>query len=95
MLGSLVWAAPNPLDQKEIKQLLLLARQDGLELEGEMAISQLQQGVIARYLGPSSQAARFWFCRLWTRIRELRCLAAPTPPRVWPIQENPYGRNLN
>jgi hypothetical protein len=25
----------------------------------------------------------------------LRCLDAPTPPRVWPIQENPYGTNLN
>lgn len=95
VLGSLVWAAPNPLDQKAIKQLLLQARQDSLELEGEMAISLLPQGVIARYLGPSSQAARFWFCRLWMRIRELRCLAAPTPPRVWPIQENPYGKNLN
>jgi urease accessory protein len=45
--------------------------------------------LIARYRGPSSQAARFWFTRLWARIRALRGLPTPELPRVWPFQEQP------
>jgi urease accessory protein len=54
-----------------------------------MVCGALAQGLIARYRGPSSQAARFWFTRLWARIRALRGLPAPELPRVWPFQEQP------
>jgi urease accessory protein len=54
-----------------------------------MACGRLDRGLVARYRGPSTQAARFWFTRIWARIRAERGLAAPVLPRVWPFQEQP------
>ena len=91
VLGSLVWAAPQPLGAAALAQLLVDCRSDREGLEGDMACGALDQGLIARYRGPSSQAARFWFTRLWARIRAVRDLSAPELPRVWPFQEQPLG----
>ena len=91
VLGSLVWAAPQPLGAAAMAQLLADCRSDRQGLEGEMACGALDQGLIARYRGPSSQAARFWFTRVWARIRAARGLSAPELPRVWPFQEQPLG----
>ncbi|MFN5192891.1 MAG: urease accessory protein UreD, partial [Cyanobacteriota bacterium] len=58
-------------------------------LAGAMVCGALDQGLVARYRGPSSQAARVWFTRRWARIRASRGLAAPELPRCWPFQEQP------
>jgi len=91
VLGSLVWAAPQPLGAAAVAQLLADCRSDRQGLEGDLACGALDQGLIARYRGPSSQAARFWFTRVWARIRAARGLSAPELPRVWPFQEQPLG----
>lgn len=91
VLGSLVWAAPGPLPADSLAQLLAEARQDRRGLEGSMACGPLEQGLIARYRGPSCQAARWWFTRLWARIRQLQGLPPPVLPRVWPFQEDPWA----
>ena len=57
-----------------------------------MRCSSLDQGLLARYVGPSSRDARFWFSRIWARTRALRSLSKPRIPRVWPLQEEPFGR---
>ena len=94
VFGSLVWAAPQPLPTETLQTLLEQARDARDGLAGSMACGPLEQGLVARYRGPSSQAARFWFCRLWALIRQARSLAPPQPPRVWPFQENPLLQNL-
>lgn len=91
VFGSLVWVAPAPLAPAALTALLAAARQERAGLEGSMACGALRQGLAARYRGPSSQAGRLWFCRLWARIRAERGLAAPQPPRVWPFQEPPIA----
>ena len=91
VLGSLVWAAPQPLGAAALAQLLADCRSDRQGLEGDLACGALDQGLIARYRGPSSQAARFWFTRVWARIRAARGLSAPELPRLWPFQEHPLG----
>ena len=91
VLGSLVWAAPQPLGAAAMAQLLTDCRSDRQGLEGDLVCGALDQGLIARYRGPSSQAARFWFTRVWARIRAARGLTAPELPRVWPFQEQPLG----
>ncbi len=91
VFGSLVWVAPQPLRPADLEQLLTAARTCRSGLEGTMACGALDQGLVARYRGPSSQAARFWFSRLWALIREQRQLAAPQLPRVWPFQEQPLA----
>jgi urease accessory protein len=91
VFGSLVWAAPAPLDAEALASLLERGRAARAGLPGEMACGALEQGIVARYRGPSSQAARYWFSRLWRLSRELRGLAAPELPRVWPFQETPFA----
>jgi len=85
--GSLIWAAPASLDIQHMRTLLEECRQDRAGLDGEMACGALPQGLVARYRGPSTQCARYWFTRLWQRIRCARGLPAPELPREWPFQE--------
>jgi urease accessory protein len=92
VFGSLVWAAPAPLRGPQLATLLQACRSDREGLEGEMACGALEQGLVARYRGPSSTAARHWFTRIWARIRQERQLSSPELPRVWPFQENPLAR---
>ncbi|MFM7266491.1 MAG: urease accessory protein UreD [Cyanobium sp.] len=87
VFGSLVWVAPEPLAPAALEALVAAARSDRSGLVGAMACGALEQGLVARYRGPSSQAARLWFRRLWGRIRAQRGLSAPATPRVWPFQE--------
>ena len=89
VFGSLVWAAPEPIEGPALQQLLEQAREARNGLEGSMACGALDQGLVARYRGPSSQAARFWFSRIWALLRAQRGQAAPDLPRVWPFQEQP------
>ncbi|MEB3264129.1 MAG: urease accessory protein UreD [Synechococcus sp.] len=91
VFGSLVWAAPEPLEAGRLAALLSAGRAARRGLEGTMACGALEQGLIARYRGGSSQAARFWFTRLWALIRRERGLADPRLPRVWPFQEDPLA----
>jgi urease accessory protein len=91
VFGSLVWAAPEPLAGARLADLLAGCRADRRGLVGDMACGALEQGLVARYRGPSTTAARHWFTRLWRRIRAARGLAAPELPRVWPFQEEPLG----
>jgi len=90
VFGSLVWAAPAALEPARMQRLLIGGRDARDGLEGEMACGTLEQGLVARYRGPSSQAARYWFTRLWALIRQERNLPAPQLPRVWPFQEQPW-----
>ncbi len=89
VLGSLVWTSPEVLSKDEISDLLITCRANASGLEGLMSCSALNQGLSARYLGPSTQAARFWFFRIWMHIRKFRSLPKPEPLRVWPMQEKP------
>jgi len=91
VFGSLVWAAPQPLARQALAALLEQCRQQRAGLAGEMACGALEQGLVARYRGPSSQAARYWFTRIWRLTRAVRGLAAPELPRVWPFQEAPFA----
>ena len=91
VFGSLVWAAPRALAGAELAELVKACRADRAGLEGSMACGPLEQGLVARYRGPSSTAARSWFTRLWARIRAAQGLAAPELPRVWPFQEAPFA----
>ena len=90
VFGSLIWAAPAPLAQHQLEHLLQACREARRGLEGCMRCGGLEQGLVARYRGPSSQAARFWFSRLWSLIRSVRQLPPPDLPRVWPFQESPW-----
>ena len=91
VVGTLVWAAPAPLPPDLQQELIRQCRLERQGLPGEMACGALAQGLVAHYRGPSCSAARWWFTRLWARIRWARGLEPPVPPRVWPFQEDPLA----
>lgn len=91
VLGTLVWAAPERIACGELAELAAEARSAREGLPGEMAVGCLDQGLIARFRGGSSQAARYWFTRLWALTRRCRRMQAPGLPRVWPFQEDPLA----
>jgi len=90
VLGTLVWAAPCGIAQSTLDTLVDAGRRLRQGLTGTMAVGRLEQGLIARYRGGSTQMARFWFCRLWGLLREHRGQTRPALPRVWPFQEDPW-----
>ena len=87
VIGSLVWAAPQPLTAVDMGSLLEGIRRDREGLSGQMRCGELKQGVVARYVGNSSRDARFWFSRIWRRTRKIRGMEPPEIPRYWPLQE--------
>ena len=91
VFGSLVWVAPQPLRPERREQLLSEARRCRGDLSGAMACGSLECGLVGRYRGDSSAAARAWFCRLWALIRREQGLAPPQLPRCWPFQETPFA----
>ena len=104
VLGTLVGAAPDGTGAPALDALVAEGRQLRQGLDGAMALGRLEQGLIARYRGDSTQMARFWFCRLWGLLRQQQGQQRPVLPRVWPFQENPWldegrqaaeGFNLN
>lgn len=50
---------------------------------GEVGITQLQQGLLCRYRGPSSQTARRWFTAIWEALRPWYSQKSACIPRVW------------
>lgn len=94
VFGTLIWAAPAPLANSTLQTLLSNARDDRGGLVGQMQCSGLEQGLIARYVGPSSRDARFWFSRIWAQTRAHRQLSEPRIPRVWPLQEQPLRQQV-
>ena len=91
VFGSLVWVGPGRLEKATLDALVSQCRGAREGLAGEMACGALETGVVARYRGPSTTAARWWFTRIWAAVRSVRQLPPPTLPRVWPFQEDPLG----
>ncbi|MBD1861153.1 MULTISPECIES: urease accessory protein UreD [Trichocoleus] len=52
---------------------------------GEAGVTSLTEGLLCRYRGPSSQAARSWFMQVWQLLRQLYLGRSACPPRVWQI----------
>jgi urease accessory protein len=50
---------------------------------GEVGMTRLQNGLLCRYRGPSSQTARRWFVALWQQLRPWYGRPVATVPRVW------------
>jgi urease accessory protein len=51
--------------------------------EGEAGVTRLQHGMLCRYRGSSSAAARAWFIAVWDRVRSQYRSTAACVPRIW------------
>lgn len=52
-------------------------------LEGEAGATRLEHGLVCRYRGPSSAAARTWFTAVWGLLRARDRNRNACPPRIW------------
>ncbi len=91
VFGSLTWVGPETLEPATLAALVGSCREAREGLAGEMACGALERGLVARYRGPSTTAARGWFTRIWQAVRATRQLPPPSLPRVWPFQEAPLA----
>ncbi len=53
------------------------------DVPGDRGITRLQNGLLCRYRGPSSQRARQWFVMLWQHLRPWYLGQVAQVPRVW------------
>lgn len=51
---------------------------------GDVGLTRLQSGLLCRYRGPSSQAARRWFVAVWQALRPHYLGRAAATSRIWP-----------
>jgi urease accessory protein len=77
VFGTLFCSGPTPG-----KELLEDLRKIVPE-EGEGAVTQLPDILLARYLGASTEAAKRWFAALWRALRPALCGRAAVEPRIW------------
>ena len=50
---------------------------------GVSGVTQLEEFIIVRHIGPSSAFARDLFARIWDSLRPDICGLAPCQPRIW------------
>ncbi|MFL6711521.1 MAG: urease accessory protein UreD [Sulfurifustis sp.] len=56
---------------------------DDARLEGEGGVTRLEEGMLCRYRGPSSAAARSWFIAVWELLRMYDRNRPACAPRIW------------
>ena len=79
--GSLVWVGQT-VDPGLVAAARAAWQGDGTT--GEVGVTRLQQGLLCRYRGTSTQDARRWFIAVWQLLR-ISYLGRPVCiPRVWP-----------
>jgi urease accessory protein len=66
-----------------ISDAVLGACRAQLPASGEGAITRLPELLVARYLGPSSEAARYYFAALWKILRPAITGQDAITPRIW------------
>ena len=52
---------------------------------GEAGVTRLMSGLLCRYRGPASSAARHWFSQVWQLWRSTYLGRDACPPRVWQL----------
>ncbi|MEO1067868.1 MAG: urease accessory protein UreD [Cyanobacteria bacterium J06638_6] len=95
--GSASMHSPNGLDGHPVvasfvvvgchiapEQVVALRQLWSLDHPGDIGVTRLQSGLLCRYRGPSTQAARRWFVAAWQHLRPHYLGRAAAASRVWP-----------
>ncbi|RCJ23835.1 urease accessory protein ureD [Nostoc minutum NIES-26] len=79
IVGSLVWVG-NPVSVEIVEKTRNLWNG-----EGEVGVSQLQNGFLCRYRGYSTSEVRNWFTAVWQMLRVNFLSRGNCIPRVWQV----------
>ena len=71
-------ASAQPLPEAALAQC-----REPVPATGEFAVTSVRGCIVARYRGPSAEAAQEYFAELWGRLRPLMIGRAAVPPRIW------------
>lgn len=74
----------KPISSAQISTLRTLL-EAGPAAVGDVGITQLEKGLVARYRGPSSQTARHYFTQIWQYLRCDVLGQKVYVPRVWGV----------
>lgn len=77
VVGTLFAAAPT------IDDALVEACRSETPRAGRAAVTRLPGLIVARFLGPGSEACRDWLERVWSRVRPALAGRPATRPRIW------------
>jgi urease accessory protein len=83
VVGTLAWVG-QPVEPDFVKTLRSRWVDSGNTL-GEVGVTRLQQGVVCRYRGPSTQDVRHWFTQVWHDVRSYALGQSACLPRVWQL----------
>ncbi|HEX6828361.1 MAG TPA: urease accessory protein UreD [Burkholderiales bacterium] len=67
----------------EIEDSLLSACRAPAPAQGQGAVTRLPRLLVARYVGDEAEAARGYFCELWSLLRPALLGRAAARPRIW------------
>jgi len=84
VVGSFIWVG-RAVETDTVQAARHLWQQVAPAQTAEVGVTRLQLGLICRYRGPSSQAARQWFMQVWHLLRSTYLGRPACPPRVWPL----------
>ncbi|WP_188610017.1 urease accessory protein UreD [Chelatococcus reniformis] len=76
--GTMIYAGPLPEDAAE--RVRAAVAPDGA---GVFSVSQLEDVVVCRYLGPRASTGKALFVRAWDALRASSQGKAASPPRIW------------
>ena len=71
-------ASAQPLPEAALAQC-----REPVPAVGEVAVTSVRGCIVARYRGPSAEAAQAYFAGLWGRLRPIMIDRAAVPPRIW------------
>lgn len=78
VVGTLAWLG-RPVDAALVEAVREAAR----GIEGQVGTSQLPEGLVCRFRGAQTSAARDWFQAIRTLLRQHEGRPAPAWPRAW------------
>jgi urease accessory protein len=76
--GTMIYAGPTAEDAAERVRGAIGSRGDGV-----FSVSQLDQGVVCRYLGPRASEGKSLFVQAWDALRTSCQGKAASAPRIW------------
>ena len=80
VIGTLAWVG-KPVTSEVVDAAR--AQWEMAQREGEIGVTRLEEGLLCRYRGSSSAAARTWFTAVWGLLRAFDNRRAASAPRIW------------
>jgi len=88
VFGSLIWICEKNFPKTKMNDLLKDIKMILKEKIIYLSFGTLENGISVRFLGNSSQEARYCFFCIWKQIRHLCGFCAPKYHGVWPLQDS-------